>query len=118
LDTVITEFQCQGLELDLPIVCWGDDFWWEESARKMRETRAQALVRDPFRLWTNAYRALLTRGREGLVVVVPRSPTRESTWQGKPRSGRPGRRILERLPSSRRGSAPRYPVRDVVASDS
>ncbi|GEM_PF-5979562 len=26
LETVITEFQCQGLELDLPIVCWGDDF--------------------------------------------------------------------------------------------
>ena len=23
LDTVITQFQCQGLELDLPIVCWG-----------------------------------------------------------------------------------------------
>ena len=74
---MITEFQCQGLELDLPIVCWGDDFWWEESAWKMRKTRAQALVRDPFRLRTNAYRVLLTRGREGLVIVVPRVPGRE-----------------------------------------
>ncbi|MEO8275817.1 MAG: DNA/RNA helicase domain-containing protein [Thermoanaerobaculia bacterium] len=77
LDTVITEFQCQGLELDLSIVCWGDDFWWEEGGWRMRKTRAQALVRDPFRLRRNAYRVLLTRGREGLVIVVPREPGRE-----------------------------------------
>jgi DUF2075 family protein len=74
---VITEFQCQGLELDLPIVCWGDDFWWEESAWQMRKTRAQALVREPFRLRTSAYRVLLTRGREGLVIVGPREPAGE-----------------------------------------
>jgi DUF2075 family protein len=77
LDTVITEFQCQGLELDLPIVCWGDDFWWERSQWELRPTRVQRLVRDPHRLRTNAYRVLLTRGREGIVILVPPSPERE-----------------------------------------
>jgi len=77
LDTVVTEFQCQGLELDLPIVCWGDDFWWEEAGWSSRNGRVQKLVRDPHRLRTNAYRVLLTRGREGLLVVVPSRPAAE-----------------------------------------
>ncbi|MGH2820802.1 MAG: DNA/RNA helicase domain-containing protein, partial [Actinomycetota bacterium] len=29
LEQPITEFQCQGLELDLPIVCWGEDVVWD-----------------------------------------------------------------------------------------
>ena len=70
---VITEFQCQGLEVDLPIVCWGDDFYWEDGWT-MRPGRLQRLVRDPFQLRTNAYRVLMTRGREGLVVWVPAEP--------------------------------------------
>lgn len=73
LEKVITEFQCQGLELDLPIVCWGDDWWWEEGWT-LRPGRANALVRDPRRLRRNAYRVLLTRGREGLVIFVPPAP--------------------------------------------
>lgn len=28
LTTVATEFACQGLELDMPIVCWGEDMVW------------------------------------------------------------------------------------------
>jgi hypothetical protein len=71
LDTVVTEFQAQGLELDLPIVCWGEDFLYREGAWRMRSTRRQKLVKDPMRLRTNAYRVLLTRGREGLVIFVP-----------------------------------------------
>ena len=77
LDTVITEFQCQGLELDLPIICWGDDFWWYEAAWQSRVGRTRKLVRDPHRLRTNTYRVLLTRGREGLVLVVPLRPDQE-----------------------------------------
>jgi hypothetical protein len=79
LQDVITEFQCQGLELDLPIICWGDDFWWSQTRWTLRETRAQRLVRDPHRLRTNAYRVLLTRGREGMVIVVPPTPEIEMT---------------------------------------
>lgn len=72
------EFHCQGLELDLPIVCWGDDFWWDEGVDgrgkewRMRKPRANPLVRDPYAFRKNTYRVLLTRGREGLVIFVPR----------------------------------------------
>ena len=36
LDEVVTEFGCQGLELDLPIVCWGDDMVWDGRAWRVR----------------------------------------------------------------------------------
>lgn len=74
LENVITEFQCQGLELDLPVVCWGDDLWWGDERWTSRPARFNRLVRDPHKLRTNAYRVLLTRGREGLVIFVPPAP--------------------------------------------
>ena len=77
LDTVITQFQCQGLELDLPIICWGDDFWWGDGEWRSKQGRRQRLVRDPHQLRLNAYRVLLTRGREGMVIFVPTSPAKE-----------------------------------------
>ncbi len=75
LDSVVTEFQCQGLELDLAVVCWSDDLWWQADAWQSRQPyRRNPLIRDPHRLRTNAYRVLLTRGREGLVLYVPPAP--------------------------------------------
>jgi len=90
LDSVATEFQCQGLELDLPIVCWADDLAWGEHGWAMRPIkRKQALVRDPRRLRLNAYRVLLTRGREGLVLFVPPAPEAgmDATFQALVRAG-------------------------------
>jgi DUF2075 family protein len=76
LDSVVTEFQSQGLELDLPITCWADDLYWDQAGWAMSGARrAQRLVRDPMRLRVNAYRVLLTRGREGLVLFVPPEPS-------------------------------------------
>lgn len=88
------EFHCQGLELDLPIVCWGDDFWWDppagnnSGAWKMRSPRANPLVRDPFVFRKNTYRVLLTRGREGLVIFIPPgSPAMDATADHLQRCG-------------------------------
>lgn len=64
----VTEFQCQGLELDLPILCWGDDLGWEGEWRSRRTTRA---AHDSHQLRLNSYRVLMTRGRDGLVAWVP-----------------------------------------------
>lgn len=64
----VTEFQSQGLELDMGILCWGDDFGWDAGWRSYRRTRA---ARDSHRLRTNSYRVLLTRSRDGTVVFVP-----------------------------------------------
>lgn len=70
----ITEFQSQGLELDLPIVLWGKDLAWSPKGWIRQPKRWRIPARDPERLLTNAYRVLLTRGRDGLIVVVPGSP--------------------------------------------
>jgi Uncharacterized conserved protein (DUF2075). len=38
-----------------------------------------AHVRDPFQLRVNAYRVLLTRGRDGAVIFVPPLPELDAT---------------------------------------
>ena len=69
LDSAATEFQCQGLELDLPIVGWGVDLHWTGRSWQSPPQRSQA--RDPHLLRLNSYRVLLTRGRDGVVPFVP-----------------------------------------------
>lgn len=75
----ITEFQCQGLELDLPIVCWGDDFLWRDDAWVLRPIRRKYPQDDPEALLVNTYRVLLTRGRDGLLVFVPQQAGLDQT---------------------------------------
>lgn len=69
LSQPVTEFQCQGLELDMPIVCWGDDLGWE--AGRWTSRRWTRAARDSHKLRLNSYRVLLTRGRDGVIVFVP-----------------------------------------------
>jgi hypothetical protein len=66
-----TEFSAQGLELDLPIVCWGEDYTWSGDQWRLRPPRRRIPQRDPHQLLQNAYRVLLTRGRDGIVIWVP-----------------------------------------------
>ena len=67
----VTEFQCQGLELDLPIVCWGDDLLWSHNDWLLRPRRRRYPIEDPETLLRNTYRVLLTRGRDALIIWVP-----------------------------------------------
>lgn len=67
--TVATEFQCQGLELDFPIVCWDKDLVWRAGLWESLVGRSAA--KDPHQLRLNSYRVLLTRGRDGMVIYVP-----------------------------------------------
>lgn len=71
LEDVVTEFGCQGLELDFPIVCWGDDLVWDGQQWNVKPVRSKYPLDDHEQLRRNAYRVLLTRGRDGLVVFVP-----------------------------------------------
>lgn len=74
LETCVTEFGAQGLELDAALLAWGTDFimrdgsWSNANARGYKHG---AKVKDPFQLRLNAYRVLLTRGRDGTVIFVP-----------------------------------------------
>jgi hypothetical protein len=70
----VTEFGAQGLELDASLLAWGTDLvvtqgrWSNANARGYLKSTQ---VRDAFQLRINAYRVLLTRGRDGCVVFVP-----------------------------------------------
>ena len=78
LRTVATEFECQGLELDLPIVCWGDDMWMQDG--QWRSKLLPRKAHDPKRLRLNSYRVLLSRGRDGLVIWVPPEASLTETY--------------------------------------
>jgi Uncharacterized conserved protein (DUF2075) len=85
LEDPATEFDIQGLELDWVGVCWDADFravngQWAH--HKFTGTRWQN-VKDRFRklYLTNAYRVLLTRARQGIVVYVPNGDTNDATRQ-------------------------------------
>jgi hypothetical protein len=84
LETPMSEFGCQGLELDYVALCWGGDLVWSDGGwvpRMMRAPKWQIVreaERHRFRL--NGYRVLLSRARAGLAIYVPRGsgddPTR------------------------------------------
>lgn len=96
----VTEFGAQGLELDAALVAWGTDFirdggrWSNDLARGYLKRRTnRASVRDPFQLRLNAYRVLLTRGRDASVVFVPNIRTCDETYAYLVESGF---KVLER----------------------
>lgn len=88
LEDVATEFDVQGLEVDWSCVVWDGDFrydpdgWghysfvgngWQHIHKRERQTYLK-----------NAYRVLLTRARQGMVIVVPEGdeddPTRRPAF--------------------------------------
>jgi hypothetical protein len=75
LEDVATEFQVQGLELDWTCVVWDGDLrlnggrWDFFGFKGKRWERVRKDVRQRYLL--NAYRVLLTRARQGMVIVVP-----------------------------------------------
>jgi hypothetical protein len=75
LEDVATEFDIQGLELDWVCVTWDADFrytkngWQHWSFKGNKWQRINKPERQNY--LKNAYRVLLTRARQGVVIVVP-----------------------------------------------
>ena len=62
--------------MDHSLLVWGTDLirkegHWDDALAMRYQKRGD--VDDPLRLRLNAYRVLLTRGREGVLICVPRS---------------------------------------------
>jgi hypothetical protein len=83
LEDAATEFYVQGLELDWACVVWDADFrvadkGWEHWSfvgdrwQRIRKLERQAYLK-------NAYRVLLTRARQGMVIVVPEGDAEDRT---------------------------------------
>lgn len=80
LEDVATEFHVQGLELDWSCVTWDADFryslkgwgYYELLLRSEKPTKWNNINKDYRKQYLkNAYRVLLTRARQGMVIVVP-----------------------------------------------
>ena len=89
LETYATEYDCQGLELDLVGLAWGGDFLRTEAgwqARRFAGNRWQ-VVRDEEerRFIRNTYRVLLTRARYETVIWVPRGSPADDPWHDRTR---------------------------------
>jgi hypothetical protein len=80
LHDVVTEFSAQGLELDFPLVCWGEDLRWTGD-RWQSPPQRRSKARDPHQLRINSYRVLLTRGRDGVAVFVPPDVSLRDTYR-------------------------------------
>jgi len=83
LEAVATEFHVQGLELDWACVTWDADFrytpqgWEHKSFCGDRWNRINKPERQNYQ--KNAYRVLLTRARQGMVIVVPPGDSNDPT---------------------------------------
>ena len=85
LEDVATEFSIQGLELDWVCLTWDADFrhsadgWIHRSFVGSKWNKIHKPERQVYQ--KNAYRVLLTRARQGMVIVVPEGdaidPTRK-----------------------------------------
>jgi hypothetical protein len=75
LEDCATEFQVQGLELDWACVTWDGDLRFRESGwafHDFRGSRWQCIRNAENQAYLrNAYRVLLTRARQGMVLFVP-----------------------------------------------
>lgn len=88
LEDVATEFDVQGLELDWTCVVWDGDFRYSPQGWKHYSFSGNLwknVNKEELRSYQkNAYRVLLTRARQGMVIVVPEGnpedPTRNSVF--------------------------------------
>jgi hypothetical protein len=83
LEDAASEFEVQGLELDWTCVCWDANLvhskqGWEP--RQFKGTRWQKVSDDSRRRYiANAYRVLLTRARQGMIIFVPPGDPNDET---------------------------------------
>ncbi|MEZ5427005.1 MAG: DUF2075 domain-containing protein [Pyrinomonadaceae bacterium] len=83
MEEVATEFDIQGLELDWTCVCWDADFYFENedwNYRKFSGTKWKNINVEITRSYLmNAYRVLLTRARQGLIIFIPEGDLDDKT---------------------------------------
>ena len=83
LEDAATEFQVQGLELDWVCVNWDGDFRFNDSGWSYHDFRGKSWCNisspDNRNYLRNAYRVLLTRARQGMVLFIPPGDSNDRT---------------------------------------
>lgn len=83
LEDVATEFDIQGLELDWTCLVWDGDFryssnGWDHNAFKgSRWNKIRSKDAQSYQL--NAYRVLMTRARQGMIICIPKGDPKDHT---------------------------------------
>lgn len=85
LEDVATEFDVQGLELDWACIAWDGDLRYKESDwdyytfRNNKWQKNKQEINQKYQI--NAYRVLLTRARQGMILCVPEGNKEDPTRQ-------------------------------------
>lgn len=83
LEDVATEFDIQGLELDWSCVVWDGDYRYSNNGWENKSfvgSKWQNINKEERKQYQkNAYRVLLTRARQGMVIVVPEGDINDPT---------------------------------------
>lgn len=83
MEDVVTEFDIQGLELDYTCVVWDGDFRYKPNAwgtYSFVGSQWHNIKKEERKMYLkNAYRVLLTRARQGMVIVVPQGNPEDAT---------------------------------------
>lgn len=83
LEDCASEFDVQGLELDWSIVAWDGDFrysngnWTCNNFSGSKWNKVNSLDNQLY--LKNAYRVLLTRARQGMIIFIPEGSTEDKT---------------------------------------
>lgn len=87
LEDVATEFDVQGLEIDWVCLAWGENFYYQGNQwyyQSFKGCKWQNINKEEDKQFTqNAYRVLLTRARQGMVVWIPEGSESDNTRQKK-----------------------------------
>jgi DUF2075 family protein len=83
LEDVATEFDIQGLELDWICVAWDANFRFTNEQWEYKNFRGTSWqnINDETRMLylKNAYRVLLTRARQGMIIFIPEGDNTDTT---------------------------------------
>jgi len=104
MEIAASEFKVQGLEIDYAVVVWGGDYQYIKDAKEIKGKKNKSaldegghflcrgyrgakrtLCTDPTQkvYLRNAYRVLLTRARQGMIIYVPKGDKKDNTRMPK-----------------------------------
>lgn len=93
LESAVSEFACQGLELNYPVVVLSGEYklnnnkWYindriiEEAKKGNRDYKKVLEYSDKDSIFRNIYRVLMSRGRNGLILFVPDYRSLDDTFK-------------------------------------
>lgn len=83
MEAAASEFACQGLEIDFPIVIFGGDYFIKNGRFDFDEDKLNYQLKkykNPKLIMENIYRVLLTRSRKGMILYIPDDKNLDETY--------------------------------------